>query len=107
MTDSPQRLDQIDPRPTQDGGYVYGVSLQTGGDASFVLGIPQGIATLGADGLLEAAQRPPGSGGDSFVPTHIAAGETFTVPVNKQALYALPIVVDGTLVIDGTLVEVA
>jgi len=42
-----------------------------------------------------------------FTPTRIPAGETFRVPVDSQVLIALPIVVDGTLIVDGALVTVS
>jgi hypothetical protein len=44
---------------------------------------------------------------DGMVPYLIPTGQTFTVPINKQALKAMPITVDGTLVVDGFLLEVA
>lgn len=44
------------------------------------------------------------SGG--FVPYFIPAGEEFTVPANKQALWAVPLDIEGSIVIDGVLVEV-
>jgi hypothetical protein len=43
---------------------------------------------------------------DGMVPYFIASGDTFTVPLYKQALKAMPITVDGTLVVDGYLIEV-
>lgn len=43
---------------------------------------------------------------DAFVPYYIPLGQTWTVPVNKQALYRLPIMNDGTMLINGFLVEV-
>lgn len=45
---------------------------------------------------------------DSAVPFFIPDGETYTVAANKQALYALPIELDGdaVLIVDGALVEV-
>ena len=46
-------------------------------------------------------------GGSGAVPTLIAASETYTVAANTQALFALPIELDGALVIDGALVEVS
>ena len=54
-----------------------------------------GIANTGSGGTLSA-----------FVPTYISPGETFTVPVNRQAAYALPIINDGVMIIDGNLVMV-
>jgi hypothetical protein len=47
------------------------------------------------------------SGANGMVPTYIAEGDSFTIPVDRQALFALDIVVDGTLVVDGFLVEVS
>lgn len=47
-----------------------------------------------------------GSGTDAFVPYFIAAGETFTVPEFKQALFAMTIDVEGILTVDGYLIEV-
>ena len=44
--------------------------------------------------------------GFGFVPYYIGVTETFTVPVNKQALFSIPIVNDGTIVVDGYLVGV-
>lgn len=45
--------------------------------------------------------------GGSFVPTYIGPAETFTVPADRQALWAVPIDCDGTLDVVGTLVEVS
>lgn len=45
-------------------------------------------------------------GANGMVPTFIAVGDTFTVPVYKQALFTLPIDNEGTMVISGDLVEV-
>lgn len=44
------------------------------------------------------------SGG--MMPYYIPAAETFTVPVNKQGLWTIPIVVDGVLVVDGIIAQV-
>lgn len=97
-------LAELNPRPATDGGSVYGVSLITGTDASFALGVPGGIATLDDDGVLVAAQRPP-----AFVPTFIPDGKSFTVPANTQALFVLPIVLGegATLIVEGNLLEIA
>ena len=43
---------------------------------------------------------------DGMVPYLIPTGQTFTVPVNKQALKAMAITVNGTLVVNGFLIEV-
>lgn len=47
-----------------------------------------------------------GGGGGGMVPTYIAPGETFTVPANKQALFAIGIDNEGILEVDGVLIEV-
>lgn len=49
------------------------------------------------------------SAGDGMVPYLIESGETFTVPVKKQALWEATITVDagGSLVVDGMLIEVS
>jgi hypothetical protein len=45
----------------------------------------------------------------AFVPTLLATGQTFSIPANRQALFALPIELEGTASLDisGALVEVA
>jgi hypothetical protein len=43
---------------------------------------------------------------DSAVPYFIAAADTFTVAINKQALFVMPIDSEGTLVVDGYLIGV-
>ncbi|MUV13598.1 hypothetical protein [Noviluteimonas gilva] len=47
-----------------------------------------------------------GNGADAFVPTYIAAGASWMVPEHKQALFHRTIDVDGSLVVDGALIEV-
>lgn len=47
---------------------------------------------------------PEGPAG--FMPTYIGPLETFTIPADRQGLYALPIVNDGSLVVTGDLVVV-
>lgn len=76
--------------------------------AKALIGAVNGVASLGADGKVPAAQLPvPSStGGGGFTPIRIAAGTTYVVPVDNQAVFTMPMVVDGTLQIDGYLVEV-
>jgi len=40
------------------------------------------------------------------VPYFVPPATTFTIPVNIQGLWTMPIDVEGTLVVDGYLVEV-
>jgi len=46
------------------------------------------------------------AGSAAFVPTYIGPTETFTVPENRQALKAMAIDNEGTLTVDGFLIEV-
>lgn len=46
-----------------------------------------------------------GSAG-GFVPTLIADGDTFTVPLNKQVLWSIPIQIDGILDVQGAFIMV-
>lgn len=55
-----------------------------------------------ADGVATITSTASGAA----TPTYIPAGETTTVAENTQMLYVLPITVDGTLTINGHLVEV-
>jgi hypothetical protein len=44
---------------------------------------------------------------DAAVPYFIPSGDTFVVAINKQALFNMPIDIEGDLVVDGYLIEVA
>lgn len=57
-----------------------------------------------SNGVATIAATASGSG--VATPTYILAGEDVEVAVNTQMLYVLPITVDGTLTINGHLVEV-
>lgn len=46
-------------------------------------------------------------GSSAFVPRFVGVGGVFSVPDNTQALFALPIMVDGDLMVSGDLVGVA
>ena len=43
---------------------------------------------------------------DNFSYSYIAGSTTVTIPENQQMLYVGPITIDGTLVINGTAIEV-
>lgn len=47
-----------------------------------------------------------GTPGDAQAPEYIREDETYTVVEDRQVLYLLPVTVDGTLTLDGSLVEV-
>jgi hypothetical protein len=91
-----------------DVGGVIGATTVTGID-----GIPL-VGTL-ADGetwVYDAGSGTmvPGTTGavtTGFVPTYIGPSETFTVPANRQALYAMTIDCEGILDVEGFLLEVA
>jgi hypothetical protein len=46
---------------------------------------------------------PPSLTIGGMVPTHILSGESFTVPVRRQALFTVPIDIEGVLIVDGVL----
>ncbi len=111
-------------RGTRVGGTVVGGGNAVLGTGQHALDGPEHTATsdqtyldasIDAHGLLpklsgDVEDFLDGSGGwskaGSMVPWHIEAGETFTVPLKKQALFAMTIVNEGTLVVDGYLLEV-
>lgn len=88
-------------------------SLAPGGGGSTTNNITQIIQQLALDGGFDGGgddisiPGPPGEdGANGMVPYFIAAGETFTVPEFKQALFAMNIDNEGILEIDGFLIEV-
>lgn len=48
-----------------------------------------------------------GASGGGSVPTYVAAGKSFKVPADTQALFTEEIELDGDLDLDGVLVEVS
>ena len=101
----PRPLESLAPMPAEVGKWVYGKSLEPMLDGRIPIAAPGGLATLGPDGKLLPSQR--GNEGQ-FVPTFIAAGETFVIPADTQALYVLPITLGAgaTLVVEGHLLEI-
>lgn len=123
-------------RPHEDrlgtGGAVGEVLTHTGtGEASWTAaGAPTaadylvGTAQAGLSGEIVVGTTPGGELGGtwasptvdathsgsthtaSMVPYLIASGETYTVPLNKQALFEMVIDNQGTLVVDGYLIMV-
>lgn len=75
----------------------------TNGDQTPVSGAKtEGKApVIQADGTVAWAQTT-----GAFVPTFIADDDTFTVPTNRQALFAIDIDNEGTLEINGFLIQV-
>ena len=78
------------PSDQTAGGWVINGNV---GTASQVIGVGSDGNTVWVD--------PP----NSFVPITINTGETFTVPTNRQVLFAEDITVDGYLTVDGDLIE--
>jgi hypothetical protein len=61
---------------------------------------------LSTDGSGNLSWIAVGASVDYTVPYYVAPGDTYTVNIYKQALFTIPIDVDGAIVIDGLLVEV-
>lgn len=68
-----------------------------------------------SDGAVDYVLKTNGLGGLSWtvqagavvgVPYFIASTDTFTVPTNYQALFTMPIDIEGDLVVNGYLIEV-
>jgi hypothetical protein len=70
--------------PTDGGGFGYTLQTDGSGNLSWAL---------------------PGASTDKTTPYNILSTETYTVAINKQALYAEDIEVDGNLVVDGDLID--
>lgn len=67
-------------------------------------------AALGGSQIVALINTELGSSawqGSGRVPTFIPVGQTFNIPTNQQALYAVPIDAEGVIAGDGVLVEVA
>lgn len=84
-------------------------------DASAVLvpwtfTLPAGPGSAGfvlqTDGAGNTSWAAVGAAADSTVPYFIPAATSFVVNENKQALFSVPITVEGTLEVNGLLVEV-
>ncbi len=101
----PRYLETLPIMPAETGKWVYGKSFLPMIDGRIPVGVPGGLATLGVDGRLTPEQSRDYT--DSFAPTHLADGQIFTVPAQKQAFFVLDIIVDGDLVIDGELIQVS
>jgi hypothetical protein len=82
-------------------GSVSNITI-TGGTSGYV---------LSTDGAGNLSWANSGSGGGNLyitspMPFYINVGETYYVTANHQGLFSIPITIDGTLQIDGVLVEV-
>lgn len=79
-------------------GNVANITI-TGGSNGYVL-------TTDGAGNLSWGVGGGGGSGDGLMPFYIPAGETYTIPQYRQGLFLLPITVDGTLTVNGALVQV-
>ena len=63
--------------------------------------------TVNAQGRITNASTGSGGGGDGQVPYYVPDGESFTVNINKQCLFIMPIELAGSgyLEVDGYLIE--
>ena len=89
------------PTLTVDGtsnlGAVANVSIIGGVSGQSIITDGSGILSFG---------NPVSTDPIAPMPTYIASGTTQTVPTNYQGLFGYPIEVDGTLEIDGVLIDV-
>jgi hypothetical protein len=89
------------PKLTVDGtselGEVANVSITGGVSGQSIITDGSGVLSFG---------NPTSSDPIAPMPTLIATGVTETVPTNYQGLFGYPIEVDGTLEIDGVLIDV-
>ena len=90
------------PTLTVDGtsnlGAVANVSISGGVSGQTIITDGSGVLSFG---------NPVISDPIAPMPTYIASGTTQTVPTNYQGLFGYPIEIDGTLEIDGVLVDVS
>ena len=90
------------PTLTVDGtsnlGAVANVSISGGVSGQTIITDGSGVLSFG---------NPVTTDPIAPMPTYIASGNTQTVPTNYQGLFGYPIEVDGTLEIDGVLIDVS
>jgi hypothetical protein len=82
---------------TTDLGAVSNVTI-TGGTSGQV---------LTTDGAGNLSFSTASGGGGGLMPYYISSGESYTIEDNKQGLFAIPITVDGDLIVNGVLVQVS
>lgn len=85
--------DNSEQRPITPGWVVIGIRdgrLYVRGPAGI-----EGASPIGSNGVIPM---------QTLIPTRIEEGESFVIPTDTQALYAMPILNDGTMILDGVLV---
>ena len=106
---------RIKIKGTSERAFEIGLGPKQTFDASLLTAnrvwvLPDGDGAAGyvlsTDGLGNLAWTGVGASNDNTTPYFIATGDTFTNNTNRQNLFNVPIVIDGTLVVDGLLVEV-
>ena len=89
------------PTLTVDGtsnlGAVANVSISGGVSGQTIITDGSGVLSFGNPVIADPIAP---------MPTYIASGNTQTVPTNYQGLFGYPIEVDGTLEINGVLIDV-
>jgi hypothetical protein len=68
--------------------------------------ITQAVASCLASMNAAAASAAAAAAGGGLAPYEVPAGNTLVIPLNAQAVFALPITIDGTLQVDGALIGV-
>lgn len=101
---APTRATDMDAGSEVVGALIYVISGTSSGGQVF-RNTNATTPTLGTTALTFVVLASSSVGG--MVPYAIASGETYTVPVNKQAPFAMIIDNAGTLVVDGFLILVA
>jgi len=92
-----RRLETVD---LQNTNAVIGVPPTVPGDIAIWLDYTGKL--LGDSGVSISSL----TAGGSMMPYFIPGDETFTIPVNRQGLFAMTIEVEGMLVVDGMLIQV-
>ena len=89
---------------------IKGISISAEGSSQWKLTLPPGPGVSGyalvTDGTGVTTWQPVGAAADSTVPYFIPVGITFAVNEYKQALFETTIEVQGTLEVNGLLIEV-
>lgn len=102
-------VEKLSAQPiVQDSTYIDPSTDTTpGGPALGAVVVIEGVPSTGQVPMFNGEKFTPQDGGvGSMVPTYIGPSETFTVPADRQAFFAVAIENDGALVVDGALIEV-
>lgn len=78
-------------------GAIGNVNI-TGGSSGYI------ISTDGAGNL--SFTSPSATQSPAPMPTYVASADTLTISANYQGIFGYPITIDGTIVVDGILIDV-